>query len=210
MNQITVNPAPQTSNSVTTTSPQVTNQQLVPIPPPAPSQYPMTRILDGDTVVVMTVQQGKDMNRKFVSIKEDLKKAHGTIDTLNSSNQFLTDFSNAIWVKNKDYEADLKTLRDKNISLSSKNNALTDTIKAMNLRLDFERVKVDMAKADVQNKFDLYKSTVELRIEDYKYKLDREDRRFKYGTTRSFIEGALIVAVLGLAADMVHTYYFKK
>jgi hypothetical protein len=213
MNPTTVNLVPQTSNSVTpvaTTSPQITNQLPIPIPPPTPSQYPMTRILDGDTVVVMTVQQGKDMNRKFVAFKEDIRKAHNTIDTLTTSNQFLSDFSNAIWVKNKDYETEVKTLKDKNILLNTKNTALTDTIKAMNLRLDFERVKIDMSKADVQNKFDLYKTSMEMRIEDYKYKLEREDKHLKYATTRSFIEGGLIVAVLGLAADMVHTYYLKK
>ena len=213
MNPTTVNPVPQTSNSVTpvaTTSPQVTNQPLIPIPPPPPSQYPMTRILDGDTVVVMTVQQGKDMNRKFVAFKEDIRKAHNTIDTLTTSNQFLSDFSNAVWIKNKDYESELRTLNDKNTVLTFKNAILTDTIKNINDRLNLERIRIDISKADVQSKFDLYKTSMEMRIEDYKYKLEREDKHLKYATTRSFIEGGLIVAVLGLAADMVHTYYFKK
>jgi phenylalanyl-tRNA synthetase alpha subunit len=170
----------------------------------------LVKVLDGDTVVVMTVQQGKDMNKKFLMFKEDIKAANKKIDTLTEANSFLTDYSNAIYIKNKDYEGSLKLLSEKSEKLILKSKSLEDTIKAMNDRLNFERIKVDLTKAETQGKFDLYKTTMEMRVEDYKYKLDREERRTKYVSTRSFIEGGLIVAVLGIAADMVHTYYFKK
>jgi hypothetical protein len=211
MSQTTVNQVPAVTSSVTPTAAPVINQQLIPIPPAAPSQYPMTKVLDnGDTVVVMTVQQGKDMNKKFLMFKEDIKNAKKKIDTLTESNSFLSDFSNAVWVKNRDYEADIKSLSDRNTILLQKSQALGDTIKAMTDRLVLDKIRLDMARSDAQNKADLYKTTVEMRMEDLKEKLEREEKRTKYNSTRSFIEGGLIVAVLGIAADMVHTYYFKK
>ena len=118
MSQTTVNQVPAVTSSVTPTVVPAVNQQLIPTPPPAPSQYPMIKVLDnGDTVVVMTVQQGKDMNKKFLMFKEDIKAANKKIDTLTEANSFLTDYSNAIYIKNKDYEGSLKLLSEKSEKL---------------------------------------------------------------------------------------------
>jgi len=199
------------ANSVTATPALNTAQLPTALPTPkSQAQYPMTRILDDDTVVVMTVQQGKDMNRRFTMFKDSMKSFHRLVDTLNAANLFLSDYSHAVWIKNRDLEGELNLIADKNYKLTQNVASLNDTIKAMNYRLDFERLRVDMSKTDVQGKFELYKTTTEMKLEDYKYKLEYEEKATRYKTTRAFIEGGLVAAVLGMTADMIHAYYFKK
>jgi hypothetical protein len=83
-------------------------------------QYPITRIYDGDTVVIMTLQQGKDMNRKFLLLRDSMKSQKRRIDTLNKVNDFMTDYITAVQYKNSELSEANKDLVKTNQSLTEK------------------------------------------------------------------------------------------
>jgi len=43
------------------------------------SQYPTTKVINGETVVIMTVQQGENINNKFVGLKKDIDSLNTTL-----------------------------------------------------------------------------------------------------------------------------------
>lgn len=43
------------------------------------SQYPTTKVINGETVVIMTVQQGENINNKFVGLKKDIDSLNITL-----------------------------------------------------------------------------------------------------------------------------------
>ena len=56
-----------------TTTPNPVKSQPAQMEEKNSTQYPVTRIYDGDTVVIMTLQQGKDMNKRFVLLRDSIK-----------------------------------------------------------------------------------------------------------------------------------------
>lgn len=49
------------------------------------SQYPVTKIIGKDSVVIITLKQGEAMNRKFVSLNDSIKNLKTSYDTLTSA-----------------------------------------------------------------------------------------------------------------------------
>ena len=44
------------------------------------SQYPTTKIINNDTVVIMTLKQGEDINKRFVLLNDSIKKVNTNFD----------------------------------------------------------------------------------------------------------------------------------
>jgi hypothetical protein len=49
------------------------------------SQYPATKIIGKDSVVIITVKQGEEMNKKFLSMKDTINNLKSSYDTLNGA-----------------------------------------------------------------------------------------------------------------------------
>ena len=49
------------------------------------SQYPATKIIGKDSVVIITLKQGEEMNKKFISLNDSIKNLKTSYDTLNSA-----------------------------------------------------------------------------------------------------------------------------
>lgn len=72
------------------------------------AQYPTTRVIKGDTVVIMTLKQGKDINEKFVeltdkinNLKDSLLDRRLKIDTLNTETNQLREKKELVEAENK-------------------------------------------------------------------------------------------------------------
>lgn len=72
------------------------------------AQYPTTRVIKGDTVVIMTLKQGKDINEKFVeltdkinNLKDSLLDRRLKIDTLNTETSQLREKKELVEAENK-------------------------------------------------------------------------------------------------------------
>ncbi len=50
------------------------------------SQYPTTKIINGDTVVMMTLKQGEDINKRFVFLNDSIKKVNANFNTYKLEN----------------------------------------------------------------------------------------------------------------------------
>ncbi len=50
------------------------------------SQYPTTKIINGDTVVMMTLKQGEDINKRFVFLNDSIKKVNTNFNTYKLEN----------------------------------------------------------------------------------------------------------------------------
>lgn len=49
------------------------------------SQYPATKIIGKDSVVIITLKQGEQMNKKFTSLNDSIKNLKTSYDTLTSA-----------------------------------------------------------------------------------------------------------------------------
>jgi pyruvate/oxaloacetate carboxyltransferase len=49
------------------------------------SQYPATKIIGKDSVVIITIKQGEEMNKKFLSMKDTIRNLKASYDTLNGA-----------------------------------------------------------------------------------------------------------------------------
>ena len=92
-------------------------------------QYPTVKVIGKDSVVVMTIKQGQDINQKFVdltseiqSLKDSISKKNSEVISLNNDKSNLNNSLNTISIKSKDLENEnikLNLLLKKNQELFS-------------------------------------------------------------------------------------------
>lgn len=76
-------------------------------------QYPTVKVIGKDSVVVMTIKQGQDINQKFVdltseiqSLKDSISKKNSEVISLNNDKSNLNNSLNTISIKSKDLESE--------------------------------------------------------------------------------------------------------
>jgi hypothetical protein len=151
-------------------------------------QYPITKIYNGDTVVIMTLQQGKDMNRKFIILRDSVKAQKKRLDTLHQTNDFLVDYVTAIKYKN---------------SISSlQRRAELDQIKYTMGKSESE-FKLDLYKLEMQSKLELFKSEMQTKTELFNSQLESEKRNSTHRARQSAILGGLVVGGIAITGAMI-------
>lgn len=181
---------------------------------PTNRQYPITRIIDDDTVVVMTVQQGKEMNKQFVILKENIKGLNKAVDSVQAMNTFLVEYNQATFntiaglkVENKELTARIGQLSDKITTLSESNANLIR-------KNEMDLLRAEMYKSTSDAKIDLYKSEMQVKIDLFNAQLEAERRRGQHNARQSAILGGLIVGGTAMLGAMVMSWmpstWFKK
>jgi hypothetical protein len=177
-------------------------------------QYPITKIYDGDTVVIMTLQQGKDMNRKFVLLKDSIKTQKKRLDTLLQVNDFLTDYTTAIQYKNSELIEANKDLVKTNQSLTEKIFIYKDTITSLTRKAELDKIRYDMGKSEsefkldlykleMQSKLELFKSDMQTKTELFNTQLESERRNSTHRARQSAILGGLVVGGVAITGAMI-------
>lgn len=177
-------------------------------------QYPITKIYDGDTVVIMTLQQGKDMNRKFVLLKDSIKTQKKRLDTLLQVNDFLTDYTTAIQYKNSELIEANKDLVKTNQSLTEKIFICKDTITSLTRKAELDKIRYDMGKSEsefkldlykleMQSKLELFKSDMQTKTELFNTQLESERRNSTHRARQSAILGGLVVGGVAITGAMI-------
>jgi hypothetical protein len=177
------------------------------------TQYPVTKIYDGDTVVIMTLQQGKDMNRSFVLLRDSMKSQRKRIDTLVKVNDFMTDYITAVQYKNSELLEANKDLIKTNQSLTEKIFIYKDTISSLQRRAELDQIKytmgksesefkLDLYKLEMQSKLELFKSDMQTKTEIFNAQLESEKRNSTHRARQSAILGGLIVGGVAITGAM--------
>jgi hypothetical protein len=177
-------------------------------------QYPITRIYDGDTVVIMTLQQGKDMNRSFVLLRDSIKSQKRRIDTLNKVNDFMTDYITAVQYKNSELSEANKDLVKTNQSLTEKIFIYKDTITSLTRKAELDKIRYDMGKSEsefkldlykleMQSKLELFKSDMQTKTELFNTQLESERRNSTHRARQSAILGGLVVGGVAITGAMI-------
>jgi hypothetical protein len=180
-------------------------------------QYPVTRILDGDTVVIMTLQQGKDMNRKFVIIKDSMKVQKKTIDTLTQSNGFLLDYLHAVQYKTAELAEANQDLIKTNSVLTQQISVHRDTIASLTRRAELDKIrfemsksesdfKIDLYKLEMTSKLELFKSEMNTKTELFNAQLESEKRNSAHRARQSAILGGLIVGGVAITGALIGSW----
>ena len=180
-------------------------------------QYPVTRILDGDTVVIMTLQQGKDMNRKFVLIKDSMKVQKKAIDTLTQSNGFLLDYLHAVQYKTAELLEANQDLIKTNSVLTQQISTHRDTISAITRRVELDKIRFEMSKSEsdfrldlykleMQTKIEMFKSEIQTKTEFYNSQLELEKRNSTHRARHSAILGGLIVGGIAITGALIGSW----
>ena len=180
-------------------------------------QYPVTRIIDGDTVVIMTYQQGKDMNRKFIILRDSMKFQKKTIDTLTQSNSFLLDYLHAVQYKTAELVEANKDLIRTNSVLTQQISTHRDTISAITRRVELDKIRFEMSKSEsefrldlykleMQSKIELYKSDMQTKTELFNAQLESEKRNSTHRARQSAILGGLIVGGIAITGALIGSW----
>jgi hypothetical protein len=180
-------------------------------------QYPVTRIIDGDTVVIMTYQQGKDMNRKFVILRDSMKSQKKTIDTLTQSNGFLLDYLHAVQYKTSELVEANKDLIRTNSVLTQQISTHRDSISAITRRVELDKIrfemsksesdfKLDLYKLEMTSKLELYKSDMQTKTELFNAQLELEKRNSTQRARQSAILGGLIVGGIAITGALIGSW----
>jgi hypothetical protein len=69
------------------------------------SQYPTTKIINGDTIVMMTLKQGEDINKRFVFLNDSIKKVN------TSFNRYMVENGQRLQKVYTDYNIELNNHR---------------------------------------------------------------------------------------------------
>jgi len=189
------------------------------------TQYPVTKIYDGDTVVIMTLQQGKDMNRKFVILRDSVKAQKKKLDTVYQANDFLIDYITAIQYKNSELLETNKDLINANQNLIDKTIVYKDTISSLSRKAELDKIRYDMSKSasdfkldlyrlEMQTKLELFKSEMQTKTELYNAQLEFEKRNSNHRARHSAILGGLIVGGIAITGALIGSWmpssWFKK
>lgn len=188
-------------------------------------QYPITRIYDGDTVVIMTIQQGKDMNRSFVLLRDSIKVQKRKIDTLNKANDFMIDYITAVQYKNYELTNVNKDLAEINKNITEKILVYKDTITSLQRKAELDKIRFDMNKSEsdfkldlykleMQSKLELFKSEMQTKTELFNSQLEFERRQSIHRARQSALISGLIVGGTAMLGAMVMSWmpstWFKK
>lgn len=218
--------SPSNDTNVVARTYSVTNTTRLPDPPksaPATMEaknsthYPVTKIYDGDTVVIMTLQQGKDMNRSFVLLRDSIKSQRRRIDTLNKVNDFMTDYITAVQYKNSELVEANKELVKTNQTITEKLFIYKDTISSLNRKLELDKIRYDMGKSESEFKLDLYKlemtsklelfkSEMQTKTELFNAQLESEKRNSAHRARQSAILGGLIVGGVAITGALIGSW----
>ena len=181
------------------------------------TQYPVTRIYDGDTVVIMTLQQGKDMNRSFVLLRDSIKSQRKRIDTLNKVNDFMTDYITAVQYKNSELSEANKDLIKTNQNITEKLFMYKDTISSLVRKAELDKIRYDMGKSEsefkldlykleMQSKLELFKSEMQTKTELFNAQLESEKRNSAHRARQSAILGGLIVGGVAITGALIGSW----
>jgi len=181
------------------------------------TQYPITKIYNGDTVVIMTLQQGKDMNRKFVILKDSVKSQKKKLDTLHQANDFLVDYITAIQYKNSELSVAIKDLLSTNTNLTEKIFDYEDTISSLSRKVELDKIRYDMSKSasdfkldlyrlEMQTKLELFKSEMQTKTELYNAQLEFEKRNSNHRARHSAILSGLIVGGIAITGALIGSW----
>lgn len=151
--------------------------------------YPMTKIIGDDTVVIMTLQQGKDMNKQFIVLKENIKSLTKSLDTSNSFNTFLLQYNKEVAQLNKNLE-------QKVVDLTELNNTLVR-------KVEFDQLKTELLKNTLEVKLDLYKAEMGNKTELLTFQLESEKRNGTHRARQSAILGGLVVGGVAITGAMI-------
>jgi hypothetical protein len=157
--------------------------------------YPITRVVNNDTVVIMTIQQGKEMNKQFVILKENIKNLNKNLDTVHAINTFLVEYNQNAWetismlkVENKELNAKIGQLSDKITTLSESN---------INL---IRKSEMDLLRVE------MYKNNSDAKIDLYKNELEEERRKSHHIAKTSTILGGLIVGGVAITGALIGSW----
>ena len=180
-------------------------------------QYPVTKIYDGDTVVIMTLQQGKDMNRSFVLLRDSIKSQKRRLDTLHKVNDFMTDYITAVQYKNSELVEANKDLVKTNQSITEKLFIYKDTISSLTRKAELDKIRYDMGKSEsefkldlykleMQSKLELFKSEMQTKTELFNAQLESEKRNSAHRARQSAILGGLIVGGVAITGALIGSW----
>lgn len=147
----------------------------------------------------MTIQQGKDMNKQFVLLKDNLKKTKALLDTTQTVNSFLVDYNHAVVHENEG-------LRAENKDLSGKIGAMKDTVTAMTQRTEFERLRMQIAMSQSNTSMEMYKLEMQTKTDLFNVQLENERHRTRTISRNSAILGGLTVGFVALTAAVVRSW----
>lgn len=219
-----------------TTTPNPVKSQPSQIEEKNSTQYPVTKIYDGDTVVIMTLQQGKDMNKRFVLLRDSIKVQKKRLDTITQVNDFMTDYITAVQYKNSELSEANKDLVKTNQSLTEKIFVYKDTITSLTRRAELDKIRYDMGKSeaefrldlyklemqsklelfksDLQTKTELYRSELQIKTDLFNSQLEAEKRHGAHRARTSAILSGLVVGGVAITGAMVMSWmpstWFKK
>lgn len=169
-------------------------------------QYPLTKVINDDTVVIMTIQQGKEMNRKFVMLNESLKKINRANDTLAAMNTFLADYNESVLNSNSLMKLDIKNLNLKIDGLNDKIHSLTETNNSLIRKIELDQFRQEMAKSQMESKLDLYKSEMQTKENMFNVQIEFERRRGQHNARQSAIMSGLIVGGVALTGALIGSW----
>jgi predicted metal-dependent hydrolase len=183
------------------------NDQTKPVKrPKIQPQYPLTKVIDDDTVVIMTIQQGKDMNRKFVMLNESLKKINRANDTLAAMNTFLADYNESVLNSNSLMKLDIRNLNLKIDGLNDKIHSLTETNNSLVRKIELDQFRQEMAKNQMESRIELYKSEMQTKENMFNVQLELEKRRGQHNARQSAIMSGLIVGGVALTGALIGSW----
>jgi predicted metal-dependent hydrolase len=183
------------------------NDQTEPVKrPKIQSQYPLTKVIDDDTVVIMTIQQGKDMNRKFVMLNESLKKINRANDTLAAMNTFLADYNESVLNSNSLMKLDIRNLNLKIDGLNDKIHSLTETNNSLVRKIELDQFRQEMAKNQMESRIELYKSEMQTKENMFNVQIEFERRRGQHNARQSAIMSGLIVGGVALTGALIGSW----
>lgn len=181
------------------------------------THYPVTKIYDGDTVVIMTLQQGKDMNRSFVLLRDSIKSQRRRIDTLNKVNDFMTDYITAVQYKNSELVEANKELVKTNQNITEKLFIYKDTIASLTRKAELDKIrfemnksesdfKLDLYKLEMTSKLELFKSEMQTKTELFNSQLESEKRNSAHRARQSAILGGLVVGGVAITGALIGSW----
>jgi predicted RNase H-like nuclease (RuvC/YqgF family) len=188
--------------STTTVTPTSPTSPMV----PTNRQYPITRIIDDDTVVVMTVQQGKDMNKQFVILKENIKGLNKTVDSVQAMNTFLVEYNQATFNTIAGLKVENKELNTKIGQLSDKITTLSESNANLIRKNEMDLLRAEMYKSTSDAKIDLYKSEMLVKTELFNAQLEAEKRNSTHRARQSAILGGLIVGGVAITGALIGSW----